>query len=118
MDCSWAIAELAVGEEDTTVVKPLPIGPAVGTPLAMLLLGTTESRWEDGDDDTVCSKGDGVMFARAGGCPIGVIDRPEPVPTGAIEALLIGGIGAGSVMVGPAPLAATGGIKLEVLVGA
>lgn len=24
------------------------------------------------------------MFPRAGGCPIGVMDRPEPVPTGAI----------------------------------
>lgn len=37
---------------------------------------------------------------------MGVIERPEPVPTGAIGALLIDGIGAESVMVGPGPLAA------------
>lgn len=107
LDCNWAIAELVADEEDTTVVRPLPIGPALGTPLVLLLLlGTIESRCEDGEEDAAWSSGDGVMLARAGGCPMGVIERPEPVPTGAIGALLIDGIGAESVMVGPGPLAA------------
>lgn len=52
------------------------------------------------------------MFARAGGCPIGVIDRPEPVPTGAILLLVV-------VVVLTEAVGATVGIKLEVvLVGA
>lgn len=48
-------------EEETTVARPLPMGLAE--------LGTrTVSRWEDGAaDDAVCSNGEGVMFARAGG---------------------------------------------------
>lgn len=61
---------MAVDEEDTTVARPLPIGLAeAGLLLLLLLLGTmTVSKWEDGDaDDAVCSNGDGVMFARAGG---------------------------------------------------
>lgn len=48
------------------------------------------------------------MFARAGGCPIGVIDRPEPVPTGAILVLLV------VVVVLTEAAGATVGIKLEV----
>lgn len=62
------MAEVAVDEEETTVAKPLPIGLAEAG-LLLLLLGTmTVSKWEDGDaDDAVCSNGDGVMFARAGG---------------------------------------------------
>lgn len=61
---------MAVDEEDTTVARPLPIGLAeAGLLLLLLLLGTmTVSKWEDGDaDDAVCSNGDGVMLARAGG---------------------------------------------------
>lgn len=61
---------MAVDEEDTTVARPLPIGLAeAGLLLLLLLLGTmTVSKWEDGDaDDAMCSNGDGVMFARAGG---------------------------------------------------
>lgn len=59
------MAEVAVDEEQTTVTRPLPIGLAE----AGLLHGAmTESKWEDCDaDDAVCSNGDGVMFARAGG---------------------------------------------------
>lgn len=106
------MAEVVVDEEETIVDSPLPIGLAEAG-LLLLLLGTmTVSKWEDGDaDDAVCSNGDGVMFARVGCCPIGVIDRPEPVPTGAILVtllLLTAGIDG-----------ATAGIKLEVvLVGA
>lgn len=48
------------------------------------------------------------MFARAGGCPIGVIDRPDPVPTGAILLLLV------VVVVLTEAADATVGIKLEV----
>lgn len=47
------------------------------------------------------------MFARAGGCLIGVIDRPEPVPTGAILLLVV-------VVVLTEAAGATVGIKLEV----
>lgn len=64
------MAEVAeVDAEDTTVVRPLPIGLAEAGLLLLLLLGTmTVSKWEDGDTDAaVCSNGDGVMFARAGG---------------------------------------------------
>lgn len=49
---------------------------------------------------------------------MGVIDRPEPVPTGAIGALLVGGRVTESVMLEPEPLAATGGIKFDDLIGA
>lgn len=48
------------------------------------------------------------MFARAGGCPIGVIDRPDPVPTGAILLLVV------VVVVLTEAAGATVGIKLEV----
>lgn len=106
------MAEVTVDEEETTVARPLPIGLAEAG-LLLLLLGTmTVSKWEDGDaDDAICSNGDWVMFARVGCCPIGVIDRPEPVPTGAILViLLLLTVGVGG---------ATAGIKLEVvLVGA
>lgn len=57
----------AVDEEETTVARPLPMGLAEA---GLLLLGTfdTVSKWEDGEaDEAVCSNGDGVMFARAGG---------------------------------------------------
>lgn len=47
------------------------------------------------------------MLARAGGCPIGVIDRPDPVPTGAILLLVV-------VVVLTEAAGATVGIKLEV----
>lgn len=83
------MAELVVEADDTAgPVRPLPIGPVLETPptlpLLILIMDTPESRWDEGDaDETVCSSGDGVMLARAGGCPIGVIARPEP--------LLIGG---------------------------
>lgn len=104
-DCSWAMADAVVDaeadEEGTTVARPLPMGLAEAG-LLVAVLGVS--------DGAVCSKGDAVMFARAGGCPIGVIERPEPtVPTGAIllglvVLVLTGGFGG-----------ATTGMKLEVV---
>lgn len=113
-------------EEETIAESPLPIGPAVGIPVPMadttgaMTEDVAESKCVDGDVD-VCNKGEGVMLVRvaAGGCPIGVIDRPEPDPTGAIDALLIdGGSVLPSIMLGPGPLEATGGIKVDILTGA
>lgn len=48
------------------------------------------------------------MFARAGGWPIGVMDRPEPVPTGAILLVVV-------VVVLTEADGATVGMKLEVV---
>lgn len=113
-------------EEETIADSPLPIGPADGIPVPMadtagaMTEDAEESKCEDGDVD-VCNNGEGVMLVRdaAGGCPIGVIDRPEPDPIGAIGVLLIdGGSALASIMVGPGPLEATGGIKVDILTGA
>lgn len=62
------MAEVAVDEEETTVARPLPMGLTEAGLLLLLLGAMTESKWEDcAADDAVCSNGDGVMFARAGG---------------------------------------------------
>lgn len=90
-----ATAAAAADEEvEEDVGIPLPMGPAP-------LLDTAGAE----ELGTVCSRGEEVMLARAGGCPIGVIDRPEPEPIGA------GGVGAGG------SAADTGGAK-AVLLGA
>lgn len=108
----------AAADEDPTVVKPLPMG-LVEVALTLIPGTITESKWDDGDEDDATngwSNGEGVMLVRAGGCPIGVMDRPEPVPTGAIlQLLLVVGIVLLTEEVG----ATVGGMKLEVdLVGA
>lgn len=113
-----AAAVADADDADTTVGRPLPMGLTEAGLLLLLFGAITESRWEDGDEDdgTGWSNGDGVMLARAGGCPIGVIDRLEPVPTGAILLLLLLVV---VVVLTEAVGAATAGIKLEVvLVGA
>lgn len=71
-----AAAALADEEDTTVVVRPLPI----------MGLADDETKGGEPDDDGWIgwSNGDGVMFPRAGGCPMGVMDLPEPVPTGAI----------------------------------
>lgn len=51
------------------------------------------------------------MLLRAGGCPIGVIDRPDPVPTGAILQLLLVVV---VVLLTEAVGAIADGMKLEV----
>lgn len=79
--------------EETIVDSPLPTGPAVSIPLPIadtagaITEDVEESKCEDGETG-VCKSGEGVIFVRtvAGGCPIGVIDRPDPAPTGAIGA--------------------------------
>lgn len=86
MVCScWAMAAAAAAAADEEVEEdvgiPLPMGPAP-------LLDTAGAVGAE-EVGAVCSSGEGVMLARAGGCPIGVIDRPEPEPIGA------GGVGAG-----------------------
>lgn len=103
--CScWAIAAAAAAaadeeEAEEDVGIPLPMGPAEP------LLEDTAGGVGAEEVGAVCSSGEGVMLARAGGCPIGVIDRPEPDPIGA------GGVGAGD------SAADTGGAK-PVLLGA
>lgn len=77
-------AAAAAEEEADEVGIPLPMGPAL-----LLDTATVETGTEAEEVAAVCSSGEGVMLARAGGCPIGVIDRPEPEPIGA------GGVGAG-----------------------
>lgn len=114
-------------EEETMADSPLPIGPADGIPAPMadtagaMTEDVDESKCED-DDVAVCNNGDGVMLVRdaAGGCPIGVIERPEPDPTGAIDDVLLvdGGSALASIMRVPAPLEATGVIKVDILTGA
>lgn len=97
-----AVVDAEAEEEGITVARPLPMGLAEAGLLVAVLGAMTVS------DATACSNGEGVMFARAGGCPIGVMDRPEPtVPTGTILVGLLeltGGFGG-----------ATTGIKLEVV---
>lgn len=59
------VVDAEAEEEETTVARPLPMGLAEAGLLE--LLGTmTVSRWEEEEAD-VCSNGDAVMFARAGG---------------------------------------------------
>lgn len=79
-----ATAAAAAADEDVEedVGIPLPMGPAAPLLETAGAVGAEEV-------GAVCSSGEGVMLARAGGCPIGVIDRPEPDPIGA------GGVGAG-----------------------
>lgn len=102
--CSWwaiaaaAAAAAADEEEAADVGIPLPMGPA-----ALPLLDTAGA--VDAEEvGAVCSSGEGVILARAGGCPMGVIDRPEPDPIGA------GGVGAGG-----SAAADTGGAKADLL---
>lgn len=100
-----AVAAAAAADEeapDDDVGIPLPMGPALLLDTAAVDTATAE------DVGAVCSNGEGVMLARAGGCPIGVIDRPEPDPIGA------GGVGACGCTVSATD---TGGAK-EVLLGA
>lgn len=96
-----AAAEEEVAAEDEIGI-PLPMGPA-----AALLLETTAGS----ETVTPAEEVAAAFFLRgtryAGCCPIGVIDRPEPDPTGA------GGVGAVTTSI-PAD---TGGAK-EVLLGA
>lgn len=90
-----AAAAAAAADDEVDVGIPLPMGPALDTEIGWLVGGGATA-----DEVAVCSSGEGVMLARAGGCPIGVIDL---VPIGA-------GVGAG--------VSATDAGGAKVLVGA
>lgn len=92
-----AAAAFAAADDEVDVGIPLPMGPAaLDTDVGWLVCGGATAA----EEVAVCNSGEGVMLARAGGCPIGVIDR---VPIGA-------GVGAG--------VSATDAGGAKVLVGA